>query len=83
MSLFGELSAPLDGARGCKNSGSCDIEASMRPTVTRTAELGGRLRTAATLAKMGQQDGHGRRDGMAVAWVPTLAVDSDAATMAG
>ena len=45
MSLFGERSAPLDGVEGCWNTGACETEASIPPTIaptmTRTAELDG------------------------------------------
>ena len=42
-------------------------------------ELGGRLRTAGPLARMGQQEDYGPPDGMAVVRLPTLAVDADTA----
>ena len=81
MSLFGERSAPLGGAEAVETLEP--VKPKRIFFITRTAELGGRLRTAAPLARMGQQDGHGPPDGMAAACVPILAVDADAATVAG
>ena len=47
------------------------------PAITRSAAVGGGLRTVAPLAGMGQQDDHGPHGGM------TLALDADTATLAG
>ena len=89
--LTASEAARLGGAMACRSSvkgalrwvAQCETEASIPPTTTRTAELGARKRTAAPLARTGQHDGHGQPDGVAAACVPILAVDADAATMAG
>ena len=69
--------------RGCRSSGASEVKACIPPTITRSAALGGGLRTAAPLAGMGQQDDRGPPGGMAAACLPTLALDADTATMAG
>ena len=74
MSLFDERS-------GWSCTGACETEASNHQPSRELRNWVVEQRTAAPLARMGQQDGHGPPDGMAC--VPALAVDADAATMAG
>ena len=65
MSLFSERSAPLDGAETVAILELMKTDAHMPPAITRTAELGGRLRAAtpdadtATMAG-GEQEGRAR-----------------------
>ena len=69
--------------RGCRSSGACEVEVGIPQAITRSAALGGGLRTAAPRAGFGQQDDRGTPGGMAAGCLPTLALDADTATMAG